>query len=115
MKQFISSDEAQVGKVQHRQPCSDCPFARVALPGWLGSVSAEEWIQLAHGEGTAECHAILEQDCAGLAIYRANVCKSPRDPNALRLPPDTVKVFARPQEFLDHHKKKLNLKKKRGT
>jgi hypothetical protein len=111
-RQLISSAEAVVGKVQHRQPCSDCPFARTALPGWLGSVSAEEWVQLAHGEGTAECHTILEQDCAGLAIYRANICKVPRDRNALRLPPDTKKVFAMPSEFIAHHKQKLGVKSK---
>jgi hypothetical protein len=88
---------------QHTSPCSDCPWARAALPGWLGSMSAEEWLQLAHGEGGADCHAIQDAQCAGLAVYRANNCKSLRDPEAFRLPPNRTTVFSNPNEFRNHH------------
>jgi hypothetical protein len=66
-------------------------------------MTPEDWIQAAHGEATADCHTVSNQQCAGFAIYRANVCKVPYDPKALRLPEDRVRVFANPPEFLSHH------------
>lgn len=102
-RQLISSREAEQAKAQHRRPCDDCPFTRRSLSGWLGSLSAEEWIKIAHGEGAAECHTLLGAQCAGLAVYRANVSKLPRDPKALRLPVDRKQCFASPYEFSDHH------------
>jgi hypothetical protein len=104
---LITADEAKVTKKQHTSPCSDCPFRRDSVPGWLGDMSAEEWYQLAHGEGRADCHATIQADgdawqCAGLAIYRANVCKSVRDETQMRLPADRVKVFGF-GEFMKHH------------
>lgn len=104
MRQLVSSDEAVATPSQHTTPCTDCPFARTALPGWLGGDTPEWWVGLAHGEGEPGCHITTNQKCAGLAIYRANVCKSPRDPKALRLPADREKVFANPREFMRHHK-----------
>lgn len=110
MKKLISSDEAQVVKTQPTSPCSDCPFRRDALPGWLGNGTVEEWVLLAHGEGVSECHAMVAPNgsnyqCAGLAVYRANVCKSPRDPKAFRLPPNRETVFSF-GEFKKHHEGK---------
>jgi hypothetical protein len=107
---LITANEASVTKKQHTSPCSDCPFRRDSVPGWLGSMSAQEWRDLAHGEGSADCHATKQADgsawaCAGLAIYRANVCKSVRDPKAMRLKPDTKTVFSF-GEFMKHHEGK---------
>lgn len=102
-RKFISSDEAVIGKTQHKKPCSDCPWRRDALRGWLGSATPMEWVQIAHGESYVECHTLLTKQCAGLAVYRANVCKSPRDPSIMRLDSDKEKVFSGPQEFLTHH------------
>lgn len=102
---LITSDEAVETNGQVNSPCSDCPWSRRSLPGWLGSSSKEEWIQAAHGEGMIECHTRLENQCAGAAIYRANMAKMCRDRSILRLPADRDKVFSTPQEFLDHHKK----------
>lgn len=91
---------------QHSTPCGDCPWRRKAAPDWLGSEhNAEEWIQVAHSDSTAECHTRAPHRCAGLATYRANVGKSVRDPREMRLPKDPEKVFASPFEFLDHHNK----------
>ncbi len=103
MKKLISSDEAKPTKRQHKKPCSDCPFRRDALPGWLGSISAKEWVGAAHAEAVMLCHVRVPQQCAGAAIYRANVCKSPRSPEMLRLPSDERTCFSRPDEFLKHH------------
>lgn len=103
-KRLISSDEAVEGKVQHTQPCSDCPWARTALNGWLGTGTPEEWLRTAHGDNVVDCHTIKNTQCAGLAIYRKNVCKLPYPPNLI-LPADKEKVFAHPNEFLEHHRK----------
>lgn len=101
-RQLICSDEAGVAKRQHTTPCSDCPWARTALNGWLGGASAAEWLADAHSEATIECHVATGAQCAGVAIYRRNVCKLPRPPN-LVLPADRERCFATPEEFTDHH------------
>jgi hypothetical protein len=102
-RQLITFDQAKRAKGQHQTPCSDCPFARTALRGWLGSLTVDEWVLSVHGEDKIECHALLGADCAGAAIYRANVCKTLRDRAALKLPADRVTVFASPVEFAKHH------------
>lgn len=104
-RQCIASDEAPVSNLQHTKPYTDCPFARTALPGWLGTVTAQEWVATLHGDGRIDCHAISGPQCAGAAIYRANVCKLPRDKSQLALPADRKLVFSGPGEFLRHHEK----------
>lgn len=108
-RQLISNDEAVVAARQHEKPCGDCPWRRRALNGWLGSMSATEWAQAAHGDGLIECHTLLGAQCAGAAIYRRNVCKMAYPPN-LKLEADREAVFANRQEFLDHHAKPPKLK-----
>lgn len=93
------------------RPCSDCPWRRDSLPGWLGEATPdnstpEEWIRIAHAEFLLECHVISNMQCAGAAIYRRNICKLPRDKNLLTLPADREKVFAMPKQFLEHHRGK---------
>ena len=108
-RKLISADEASVGARQPTEPCSDCPFARDALAGWLGTMSADDWVRAAHGESVIDCHAIVAEggtafQCAGAAIYRANVGKRcwPQT-GALELPRNTATVFASPAEFRAHH------------
>lgn len=104
-RQLVSSEEAVPCSAQIDKPCSDCPWARTALPGWLGSMTSEEWIQAAHDETRIDCHTLVGPQCAGAAIYRANVCKNVRDPSLLKLPKDRDSVFASPTEFKEHHSK----------
>lgn len=106
-RQLLTNEDAKPRSTQHKSPCSDCPWARKALPGWLGSLTADEWVVVAHGDGVVPCHTVGNQQCAGMAIYRANVCKSvrPQDPPAVVLPADRKKVFASPMEFKEHHGK----------
>ena len=71
--QLISGDEAAECPNQPTAACADCPWAREALAGWLGLLSADEWVEAAHSESTAECHALKGPDdsrwaCAGMAI-----------------------------------------------
>ena len=101
--------EAKVARKQHKAPCHDCPWRRASIPGWLGPYTIEEWLQVAHGEGRIECHTVKQFDddgwqCAGAAIYRANVIKQCHDPEILALPKDLKKVFWF-GEFKAHHEK----------
>jgi len=102
-KLLVTADQAVEAKRQHISPCSDCPWRRDSVPAWLGSLTSDEWIAAAHGEARIECHTLLGAQCAGSAIYRANVCKRSRDPQVLILPPDRDCVFATPREFVAHH------------
>ena len=103
-------------KADRKKPCAGCPWRRVSINGWLGDETPEGFVREAHGDGLMPCHRTVNYDdpnwestlddaqqCAGMAIYRANVCKSPRHPDALRLAADRENVFALPQEFIDHH------------
>lgn len=101
--QFITTEEAREAAGQHKAPCSDCPWSRRSAAGWLGASTREEWLADAHGESQIDCHTLLGAQCAGAAIYRANVCKRPRDASLLLLPADREKVFATKQEFWEHH------------
>lgn len=102
------------------KPCNDCPWRRNSLPGWLGPFNAGEWLLLAHGEAAIACHlTIADSDedgngdwnqpgmrqCAGAAIFRANICKSPRNPEIARLPQDRENVFSWNDEFIAHHER----------
>lgn len=98
-------------------PCFDCPWRRDSAAGWLGPYTAEEWWQLAHSDQPIACHITIpesgEEDwevkgilqCAGAAIYRTNVHKSPRDPEVATLPGDLETVFGF-GEFVAHHERK---------
>jgi hypothetical protein len=103
MRQFVSDDEAVDATCQHTTPCGDCPWTRESIPGWLGNGTVDEWIAMAHSEHEEGCHTLRGASCAGMAIYRANVCKSLRDPNALKLPRDKESVFGTLAEFREHH------------
>lgn len=102
-RKLISSDESITADVQHESPCSDCPFARKSLPGWLGPYSAPEWVRIAQGDEPIPCHVISNQQCAGAAIFRRNLCKLPRNPKCLRLERDVETVFRSIVEFTEHH------------
>lgn len=102
-RRFVNSEQAVKTKTQHRKPCADCPFARKAIPGWLGARTPEGFLREAHGEAYLDCHCTTNQQCAGAAIFRANVCKSCRTDIHLVLEQDTTLVFANNKEFLQHH------------
>lgn len=101
-RKLISSAESEPLARQHQKPCSDCPMARDSVPGWLGGSTPEEYQRLAHSDFIVPCHVHPNQQCAGMAIYRANVCKRV-DPPGLVLPKNKELVFGL-GEFLPHHK-----------
>ncbi len=100
---MTSSAEAKPAKRQHKKPCHDCPWRRTAMPGWLGGDTPAAWVAEAHSDNVIECHTRLGVQCAGAAIYRANVCKTSRDTSVLRLPSAHAVVFSSPTEFMLHH------------
>lgn len=105
-RQLVTGDEATVAQCQHIKPCSDCPFTREALRGWLGSMTLDEWLRSAHGEAQIGCHVYAGAQCAGAAIYRANCAKSCHTPGILKLPKDRKLCFSNQMEFKAHHSMK---------
>lgn len=103
-KRLVTIDEAVPATRQHTRPCSDCPWARASLNGWLGGATIEEWLADAHRDVVIDCHTLDGAQCAGSAIYRRNVCKKLIDKSILVLPTDKVAVFATPMEFAEHHR-----------
>lgn len=103
-KQCVTSDEAEQATEQHKKPCGDCPWRRKALNGWLGNMSAQEWVEAAHSDAIIECHTLLGAQCAGAAVYRRNTFKLAYPPN-LKLEANHETVFSNRQQFLEHHRK----------
>jgi hypothetical protein len=100
---LVAGDQATHCESQPKLPCADCPFARTAIPGWLGDVTIEDFLLAAHGESRLDCHTLIGPQCAGAAIYRANVCKLPRDKSFLVLEPNDDLVFSSAEQFREHH------------
>lgn len=94
-------------------PCPACPWLRTAAAGWLGPYTADEWLRLAHSDSPIACHTTITvsgqwdtpglKQCAGAAIFRANVLKSPRYPKVARAEQNTDKVFGTDAQFRAHH------------
>lgn len=76
---------------------------RKALPGWLGGATPNEYRSLCHSHEPVFCHAIRNTQCAGVAIYRANVVQRAD----FQLPADREAVFATPMEFVEWHTDKI--------
>lgn len=108
MKQMVISSESTSHPKQHTAPCADCPWARKSIKGWIGPNSIATWIRAVHSDQRINCHTRVDGagepwQCAGAAIHRANVCKSPRDPTVLQLKPNSKLVFSW-GEFENHHR-----------
>jgi hypothetical protein len=100
-----------------RSPCRNCPFSRTTEPGYLGGSPPETYIGQICGPFVLPCHAghnyhdpVARRDpnnlqCAGAAIFRANVGVDGGMPaKLLHLPIDNNKVFGTFAEFLAHHR-----------
>lgn len=93
-------------------PCVECPFLRSSVPGHIGPYAAHDWPEMCHAEGPIACHMTIEHEgqpwpelkqCAGAAIFRANICKTPRNPKVAKGERDTIRVFGWDDEFIAHH------------
>lgn len=109
--EFVLHGEWQA---ERKTPCDECPWRRNSVPGHTGPSEPQNWVDQAHADGPIYCHkTITEADmsmddprlrqCAGAARFRANVCKSPRNPTAAQGPADRENIFTSNQGFLEHH------------
>lgn len=96
------------------KPCETCPWRRDAAPGALGGSHPFKYIGQVHGPFWLPCHNSpgysndcrnpQHRQCAGAAIFRANIGVSESLPEQLdRLPADREAVLSTPVEFLAHH------------
>lgn len=99
---LITSDEAVQAKCQHKTACSDCPWKRDSLRGWLGGATPQQWVATAHSDAVVDCHTLKGAQCAGIAIYRRNVAKLAPPPN-IQLEADRENVFGMPTQFVEYH------------
>jgi hypothetical protein len=102
MNKLIVVGEMEPASKQLTKPCMDCPLRRVALNGWLGGYTPEQYANLCHSDEVVQCHVHAGSRCAGLAIYRSNVAKF--QPPEHKLPADRETVFSHRGEFLEHHR-----------
>ncbi len=102
------------------KPCSDCPFRRASMPGWLGAGSPESFIDCMQRDEPLPCHQTIDYDdpawlekwsaqengsmCAGALIFMANRAQRPRAREFPTMPPDKVAVFSNSVEFVRHHR-----------
>lgn len=105
-------------RLRHKTPCSECPWRRASLPGWLGGYEPQQFVQQIQFDGPPlPCHKSFDRSgkanavCAGAAIFAKNSCKLPATKLGLeayrQVERDHESVFTRPQEFLDHHTQDL--------
>ena len=98
-----------------RKPCHECAFRRDIKPGTLGGSPPETYVGQSEGPFYVPCHICYGDDpnwktnidkpqCAGVAVYRANLGIPVGGDFLLKLPTDTENVFATHAEFLAHHK-----------
>ncbi len=109
-----------------RKPCNDCPFRKNSLKGWLGGVSVQETIQIAHSEYDFQCHKtrVSEEDyeheedyleaeekiqhCVGRLLYAAKNFKMFRRKDLQELTDELEKENSMDnilnfKEFKEHH------------
>ncbi len=114
-------------------PCRECPFRRVALNGYLGAATPENFINATlMTEVGMPCHLTVDYEdpnwrttmetvahlCRGALILLKNSCKLPRTPEyakaVMETSADRDSVFANAAEFLSHHKAKIQPQIKRS-
>jgi len=105
------------------KPCSDCPFRRKAMPGWLGGSSPEGFIDCMQRDEPLPCHQTIDYDdnphwletwmkqgddtgniCAGSLIFMANKIQRPHDRDFPTMEPDRENVFSNSVEFVRYHR-----------
>lgn len=123
---LLTSADAKPFKRQHQAPCSDCPWARKSLKGWTGPNSTATWLRAgadywhrivchtrkrfapvkADPSDRDGCSKMAREhwECAGAAIYRANIAAHVfPERGLLQLPANRITVFNNADEFRAHH------------
>lgn len=104
-----------VQKRQHRKPCAECPFGKTAKVKTLGGGDPDTYIGQIYGPFWFPCHLDGNYDdkqsdpaevtqCAGAAIFRANLELDAKMPPALlKAEKDEGRSFTSAEEFVKHH------------
>lgn len=100
-----------------KKPCKDCPFSKTVIPGGLGGSDPSVYIGQGHGPFYLPCHKTCDftdpdwkdniqnqKQCAGAAIYRANIERQQFMPDSLLKLDKDNSVFESPEELYAHHK-----------
>jgi hypothetical protein len=99
-----------------QKPCKDCPYSKTVIPGALGGSDPEVYIGQGHGPFWLPCHKTCDftdpnwkkdtsvQQCAGAAIYRANIDRAFLMPISLQKLEQSDLAFGSPEELYAHHK-----------
>lgn len=77
-------------------PCRECPYVEGRTRGFTGPYAPEDLHSIAASELKFPCHMTMKGEsgprCRGIDLYRAQLCKSPRDPTERAEQAETVKV-----------------------
>lgn len=100
---------------QTTKACGSCPFSRKSHPAELGGSPIDTYIGQSVGPFFLPCHSspgykgnagelsTCKCQCAGAAIFRANIYRQPPKP-LLSLPANSdPNVFSSMEEFIRHH------------
>lgn len=116
-----------------KSPCRECPMRRKSLPGWLGAATPKRFIASVLADIEMPCHMTVDYEkpnwreeiektgrqCAGVAVFFANICKMSHAKDRARLPADPKNVFTMAEEFVLHHEAverfKMNSKRVRAA
>lgn len=95
-------------QIIHTEPCSECPWRKIAAAGWLGGNEVETYSVPVRRGYLIPCH-LRSHDayCAGSAIAMRNSATLPRDPDMAREVLKVTKsddVFRFASDFEKHHK-----------
>jgi len=107
-----------------KTPCRECPFRKDSAPGWLGSYTPQEVMEVVVNDGPFLCHSRVDYDdddwddedalavheeCAGSMIFARRLCKLSRDREKSRGQMQVDKDFPilfPAAEFIQHHERK---------
>jgi hypothetical protein len=100
-----------------KKACGACPYSKTVVPGALGGSDPDVYVGQGHGPFYLPCHKTCDFDnpdwktdsqtplqCAGAAIYRANIDRAKLMPLTLHTLPKDDSCFGSPEELLAHHK-----------
>lgn len=107
-------------KTTLKRPCSECPFRKIHMPGWLGPWKAQDIVNFVHRDGGLACHRTVRKDgkdtegvqaCAGAAIHmnKSVKCSKHKDMRELQdkmetAPADVIDgIIKWPHDFIAHH------------
>lgn len=106
-------------KYDLKKPCAQCPYKRDSAPGWTGDYAPEDLVTVVQQEQDFPCHTLINyndpdwrdnleeaQQCAGWAVFAANMAKSPRDPEKrefVKRAGRSAECFSFPPELIEYH------------